>query len=99
MEANHSKKPIRESGSSPIYNLAQPHKLHTKEVFNFWIANTPPLKASLFLSFQIIQKMYSGMDFLSFFPQKIYAEQYFFLSNFMWNATTIFQWSFQTFRC
>ena len=52
-----------------MYNLAQPQTLHTNEVFNFWTANIPPLslKDSLFLSFQIVWKMYSGMDFHSFF--------------------------------
>ena len=73
MDANHSKKPIRESDSSPIYNLAQLHKLQTKEFLSFWIAKEPPpLKASLFLSFQTVQKMYNGMDFqiFFFFPQK-----------------------------
>ena len=50
-----------------MYTLAQPQKLYTNEVFNFWKANTPPLKASLFLSFHIVQKMKSGMDFHTFF--------------------------------
>ena len=58
MKANHSKKPIRERGSTPLYNFAQPHTLQTKEFLSFWIANSapPPLKASLFLSFQTVQK-------------------------------------------
>ena len=67
LEASHSKKPIREFDSISMYNLAQPQKLYTNEVFNFWKANTPPLKASLFLSFHIVQKMKSGMDFHTFF--------------------------------
>ena len=62
MEAIHSKKPIRENASSPTYNLAQLHKLQTKEFFNFWIAREPPLNANLFLSFQTIQKIHSGME-------------------------------------
>ena len=67
LEAIHSKKPIREFDSMSMYTLAQPKKLYTNEVFNFWKANTPPLKASLFLSFHIDQKMKSGMDFHTFF--------------------------------
>ena len=75
MEANHSKNPIRERGSAPLYNFAQPHTLQKKKEFLiFWIANSPPpLKANLFLSFQTVQKMYSGMDFqifFHFFPHK-----------------------------
>ena len=71
MEAIHSKKPMREKYSSPKYTLAQFHKLQTKEFFNFWIFNSPPLKANLFLSFQTVQKIHNGMDFqilFLFFP-------------------------------
>ena len=42
MEANHSKNPIRERGSAPLYNFAQPHTLQTKEFLSFWIVNSPP---------------------------------------------------------
>ena len=41
MEANHSKNPIRERGSTPLYNFAQPHTLQTKEFLSFCIANSP----------------------------------------------------------
>ena len=67
MEAIHSKKPMREKDSSPRYTLAQFHKLQTKEYFNFWIFNSPPLKANLFLSLQTVQKIHNGMDFQIFF--------------------------------
>ena len=67
MEAIHSKKPIREKASSPKYTLAQFHKLQTKEFFNLWTFTTPPLKANLFLSFQIVQKIHNGMEFYIFF--------------------------------
>ena len=42
MKANHSKKPIRERGSTPLYNFAQPHTLQTKKILSFWIANSAP---------------------------------------------------------
>ena len=68
MEANHSKNPIRERGSAPLYNFAQPHTLQTKELLIFWIANSPPpLKANLFISFQTVQKINNGMDLQIFF--------------------------------
>ena len=73
MDANHSKKPKRKRDSSPIYNLAQLHKLQTKKFLSFWISNTPPLKVNLFLLFQTVQKMHNGMDFhifFLFFPTK-----------------------------
>ena len=62
--ANHSKNPISERGSVPLYNFAQPHTLQKKKEFLiFWIANSPPpLKANLFLSFQTVQKINNGMD-------------------------------------
>ena len=44
VDANHSKKPISEEDSSPIYNLAQLHKLHTKEFLSFCTAKEPPQK-------------------------------------------------------
>ena len=67
MDAIPSKKPMREKDSSPKYTLAQFHKLQTKEFFNFWIFNSPPLKANLFLSFQTVQKIHNGMNFQIFF--------------------------------
>ena len=67
MDATHSKKPIRERASSPKYNLAQLHKLRTKKFFRFWIFNTHPLKANLFLSFHTVQKIHNGMNFQTFF--------------------------------
>ena len=67
MDANHSKKPMRDEDSSPIYTLAQLHKLHTKEFLSFCTTKEPPLKANLFLSFQTIQKIHNGMDFQIFF--------------------------------
>ena len=73
LDANHSKNPIRDTRSSPIYNLAQLHKLQTKEFLSFWISNTPPLKVNLFLSFKTFQKIHNGMDFhifFLFFPKK-----------------------------
>ena len=74
MEANHSKKPIREQGSAPLYNFAHPHTLQTKKFLIFWIANyPPPLNANLFLSFQTVQKINNGMDlqiFSLFLPTK-----------------------------
>ena len=42
MEANHSKNPIREHDSTPLYNFTQPHTLQTKEFLSFCIANSPP---------------------------------------------------------
>ena len=67
MDAIHSRKPIRENTSSPTYNLAQLHKLQTKKFFNFWMFNTPPLKANLFLSFHTVQKIHNGMASQIFF--------------------------------
>ena len=67
MAASHSKKPKSEEDSSPIYTLAQLHKVHTKEFLSFCISNTPPLKANLFLSFHTVQKIHNGMEFQIFF--------------------------------
>ena len=50
-----------------MYTLAQLHKLHTKEFLIFWIANDPPLKVNLFISFQTVQNMHNGMKFQIFF--------------------------------
>ena len=33
LEAIHSRKPIRERDSAPLYNFAHPHRLQTKEFF------------------------------------------------------------------
>ena len=35
----------------PLYILAQPHKIQTKEFFNFWISITPPPPKSKPISF------------------------------------------------
>ena len=59
--------PKSEEDSSPIYTLAQLHKLHTKEFLSFCIDNEPPLKANLFLSFHTVQKIHNGMEFQIFF--------------------------------
>ena len=71
MEANHSKNPIRERESAPLYNFAQPYTLQTKEFLIFWIANSlpnpPSLNANRFLSFQTVQKINNGMDLQIFF--------------------------------
>ena len=43
-EANHSKKPINEEISSPMYRLFQPHNLETKECLSFCTFTVPSLK-------------------------------------------------------
>ena len=72
-EANHSKKPISEEISSPMYKLFQLQKLKTKECSSFCTSIVPSQKAMRLRSFQTVQKMKSGADFqifLLFFPTK-----------------------------
>ena len=51
MAAIHSKDPIRDNDLSPLYILAHPHNIQTKEFFNFCISNTPPPPKSKPISF------------------------------------------------
>ena len=70
-EANHSKKPISEKISSPMYNLFQLHKLETKECLSFCTSTIPALKTMRSRSCDTIQKMQRGKNFqifLLFFP-------------------------------
>ena len=72
-EASHSKKPISEVISSPMYKLFQLHKLDTKECFSLCTVNVPFLLAMWLLSFQTIQKIQRRTEiqvFLLFFPTK-----------------------------
>ena len=73
LELNQSKKLIKVNGASAINILVKDQKLQTKEFFSLWIKSSTFSKASLFLSFQTIQKIHNEVvfqSFLHFLPTK-----------------------------
>ena len=66
LRPTHTKKLNKELGPSTILHLDQDHKLITKENFILWIEKSSFSNATLFLSFQTVQKRHKGATLQTF---------------------------------
>lgn len=69
-------KSIRELWSTSTNALVDNHKLQKKEFFIIWIDNSASSKASMFFSFQMVQKIHKGQlskAFCDLYPKKTLA--------------------------